>query len=262
MKPWIHAESSAKRFGGKPEDYIDIHNLLDSSKGAIADSRHRALTHTSWFLFILEKIFGVTITTSAGRTLSVREIGEQHILEDFRGRFIPTPQDYLEGIPCQEWMISGKGEAPPSFIRIRRQKLSNKEKYLEAKKKIREAKEICDGIVKEVFTEGAMVVFDAHPRLKSFSWRQYTPYFNDGDTCTFSANADYCDVTLSGANEGDEDIELEEGWSKDAAEKEICEAVQAFLGEFDDDDFYDMFDDHVKVTVTREGTEVSECEHD
>jgi len=42
-KPFIHAESSVKRWGGKPEDYIEIHNLMDSSKGAIADHRHRAL---------------------------------------------------------------------------------------------------------------------------------------------------------------------------------------------------------------------------
>lgn len=115
-KPYIHALSSARKFGGTPEDYIEIHNLMDSSKGVIADSRHRALTHTSWFLsVILEKIFGVTITNSAGRVVSVRDIGEQHVLEDFGGRFIPSAQDYLEGMEFHEWMLSGKGQAPPSF---------------------------------------------------------------------------------------------------------------------------------------------------
>ena len=34
-KPWIHALSSAKRFGGVPEDYIEIHNLMDSSKATL-----------------------------------------------------------------------------------------------------------------------------------------------------------------------------------------------------------------------------------
>ncbi len=117
-KPWIHAESSAKKFGGKPEDYIEIHNLMDSSKGTIADSRHRALTHNAWFLStILERIFGVTITNSEGRKISVRDIGEQHILEDFGLRFIPSAQDYLQNIELEEWMISGKG-APPSFARL------------------------------------------------------------------------------------------------------------------------------------------------
>jgi hypothetical protein len=70
-KPWIHAVSSAKRFGGVPEDYIEIHNLMDSSKATIADSRHRALTHNAWFVgTILEKIFGVTFTNSAGKQIS------------------------------------------------------------------------------------------------------------------------------------------------------------------------------------------------
>jgi hypothetical protein len=117
-KPWIHSLSSAKRFGGKPEDYLEIHNLLDSSKGAICDNRHRALTHTSWFLStILERIFGVTIENSAGKTVSVRDVGEQHIAEDFRGRFIPTAQDYLAEIEFKDWMNNGAG-VPPSFKKL------------------------------------------------------------------------------------------------------------------------------------------------
>ena len=121
-KPWIHAESSAKRFGGKPEDYLPIHNLMDSSKSTIADSRHRALTHNSWFVgFILEQIFGTVITNSDGRTISVRDIGEQHVLEDYGNRFIPSAQDFLQEIEFQEWMLSGKG-CPPSFAKLNKTK--------------------------------------------------------------------------------------------------------------------------------------------
>jgi hypothetical protein len=119
-KPWIHAESSARRWGGVPEDYLSIHNLLDSSKSTIADSRHRALTHNAWFIGPggpLELMFGVTIANAEGRAVSVRDIGEQHILEDFGGRFIPSAQDYLEGIPMQDWMVQGKG-APPNSIKV------------------------------------------------------------------------------------------------------------------------------------------------
>jgi hypothetical protein len=117
-KPYIHAQSSAKRFGGKAEDYLPIHNLMDSSKGAVADNRHRALTHNSWFLsVILEKIFGITITNSDGRVVSVRDIGEQHVLEDFGCKFIPTAQDYLAEMEFKDWMQNGHG-TPPSFARI------------------------------------------------------------------------------------------------------------------------------------------------
>lgn len=120
-KPWIHAESSAKKFGGKPEDYIEIHNLMDSSKAVVADNRHRALTHNAWFVgTILEKVFGVTITNSDGRVISVRDIGEQHVLEDFSGRFIPAASDYLSRIEPAEWMNSGRGQAPESCARLPR----------------------------------------------------------------------------------------------------------------------------------------------
>jgi hypothetical protein len=116
-KPYIHAKSSAKRWGGTWKDYIDIHNLMDSSKSTFADNRHRALTHNSWFLFILEKIYGVTITNSDGVEVSVRDIGEQHILEDFGMKFIPTPQDYLQHMSYEDWMQNGKG-SPPSHSLI------------------------------------------------------------------------------------------------------------------------------------------------
>lgn len=120
-KPIVHAASSARRFGGKPEDYLPIHQLIDSSKGAMADNRHRALTHNSWFIGpdgILERVFGTSITNSAGRVVAVRTIGEQHILEDFRGRFIPSVQDYLEHMDLQRWMNNGQdGDTPSSHKR-------------------------------------------------------------------------------------------------------------------------------------------------
>jgi hypothetical protein len=79
-KPWIHAVSSVRKFGGVPEDYLDIYQLMDSSKGVMSDNRHRALTHNSWFLStILEKIFGVNIKNSDGCDVSVRDFGNRYI---------------------------------------------------------------------------------------------------------------------------------------------------------------------------------------
>lgn len=127
-KPYLHALSSAKKFGGVPEDYLDIHQLMDSSKGAIADNRHRALTHTSWFLStILERIFGITIVNSDGKTVSVRDIGEQHILEDYGGKFIPTAQDFLQEIPYKAWMHNQ--DVPPSREALEKAKKQTFHKY-------------------------------------------------------------------------------------------------------------------------------------
>lgn len=123
-KPWIHAKNSARKFGGEPEDYIEIHNLMDSSKSCIGDNRHRALTHNSWFIGSdgpLEKIFGLTIINSEKKEVSVRDIGEQHILEDFGMRYIPTAQDFLQEMEIKDWMNNGKG-FPSSFQRIEKKK--------------------------------------------------------------------------------------------------------------------------------------------
>jgi hypothetical protein len=108
MIPYLHAESSAKRFGGKPEDYLDIHELMDSSKAAYPNNAHRVITHHSWFTtIILPKIFGHMRENSDGRRYSVKDVGEYHILEDFKGKFIPSVQDYLENLIVTEWMNNG-----------------------------------------------------------------------------------------------------------------------------------------------------------
>lgn len=113
-KPYIHSLSSVKQWGGTPEDYLPIHNWFDATKAIIADNRHRALRHHSEGIFLCESIFGVVITNSDSRKVSVRDIGERHILEDFGGRFIPTAQDYLQQIEFQDWMSNGKGEPASS----------------------------------------------------------------------------------------------------------------------------------------------------
>lgn len=118
-KPWIHAQSSARKYGGIPEDYLEIHEFMDSSKSAVCNNTHRALTHNSWFIsVVLPKVFGeVFYRKSDNKAISVRDIGEQHCLEDFGGKFIPSAQDYLDNIKFQDWMQNGKG-MPPSFAQF------------------------------------------------------------------------------------------------------------------------------------------------
>jgi hypothetical protein len=106
--PYHHAVSSAKKHGGEPDEYLRLHEWLDGSKQHMADFRHRALRHHSEGIFMLESIFGSTITLSTGRILPVRFIGEQHVLEDL-GR-IPTVADWLSRIQPETWMLS-RGKA-------------------------------------------------------------------------------------------------------------------------------------------------------
>ena len=101
-----HAVSSAKKWGGVPEDYQAIHDWYDASKESWADPRHRALRHHTQGIFECERTFGHAIRISTGRMIPVRWIGEQHVKEDCG--FIPTMQDWFCNIKMQRWM----GEPP------------------------------------------------------------------------------------------------------------------------------------------------------
>uniref|UniRef100_A0A7C5VJW3 DUF6915 domain-containing protein n=1 Tax=Thermus caliditerrae TaxID=1330700 RepID=A0A7C5VJW3_9DEIN len=103
--PWHHALSSAKRWGGKPQDYLPIHEWFDASKEHFADFRHRALRHHSQGIYEAERVFGTVIVNSEGREVPVRAIGEQHVLEDLG--FIPTLADWLKHLQPAEWMLKG-----------------------------------------------------------------------------------------------------------------------------------------------------------
>lgn len=101
----VHAISSAKRYGGEPSDYIDIHEFLDSCKAAVGNNAHRLFTHNSWFVgVVIPKCFGRRRQNSEGKWYNTKDIGEQHCLEDFKHKFIPTPQDYLEHFSIPLWV--------------------------------------------------------------------------------------------------------------------------------------------------------------
>ncbi len=103
MNPYYHAVSSARKFGGVPDDYLDIHEWFDESKAHYADFRHRALRHHSAGVYECQTRFGTTIVNSSGRHVPVRLIGEQHVLED--SGWIPSVADWLKHIEPQAWMM-------------------------------------------------------------------------------------------------------------------------------------------------------------
>lgn len=115
MKPYSHARISAHRFGGEPEDYMEIHNWFDHTKSHIADIRHRALLHNAWGIWLCESIFGELIvmpdgtvkktsyiTNSEGKKVQVRDIGEQHVIDDM-GR-IPSVEEAMRELPMLNWL--------------------------------------------------------------------------------------------------------------------------------------------------------------
>ena len=109
MKPLIHARNSVKRYGGVVDDYLPIHNWFDSTKSAAASFYHRAILHHSFGIFLAEQLFGVYIVNSDGKQISVRDVAEDHVMEDCGGK-IPTIQDWLEKLEPEPWML-GKGQS-------------------------------------------------------------------------------------------------------------------------------------------------------
>ena len=102
MNPYYHAVSSARKFGGKPEDYLAIHEWFDESKAHLADFRHRAMRHHSAGIYVCQERFGTTIVNSDNRPVPIRQIGEQHVTEDCG--WIPSVCDWLRHIEPQPWM--------------------------------------------------------------------------------------------------------------------------------------------------------------
>lgn len=118
MKPYLHSNIHAKKFGGIPADYADIDDFIDSSKASVADVRHRAILHSSFGCFIVEAVFGRTRVNSDGKTYSPRDVAEEHILQDLG--FIPTMEKYLNNMEIQPWMsgTAKRNKAQKRFISI------------------------------------------------------------------------------------------------------------------------------------------------
>ncbi len=103
---YYHALSSVRKWGGVVDDYLPLHQWFDQSKGIIADPRHRALRHHAEGIFMLEALFGATLVNADGKTVPVRIVGEQHVLEDLG--FIPSFADWARLVQPRPWMLKGQ----------------------------------------------------------------------------------------------------------------------------------------------------------
>ncbi|MCR9143698.1 MAG: hypothetical protein NXI24_15730 [bacterium] len=118
MDVWKHSRLSARKFGGDPADYAEIHGFLDSSKLFCYHIKHRLLLHNLYGVELAMQLFGDFIQNAAGETVLVRDVAAAHCREDLDGR-VPTLYDWLRNSPELEDFISadpGSGQVsdPPS----------------------------------------------------------------------------------------------------------------------------------------------------
>lgn len=103
LVPYVHAQSSARRFGGEPSDYVQLHEVMDMTKGALPDSRHRMMLHNAMGIHVVERCVGPMLErASDGALVPVRAILEQHIVEDLG--FIPTLEEAFSSMELSPWM--------------------------------------------------------------------------------------------------------------------------------------------------------------
>lgn len=257
MKPYIHAENSAKKYGGNAEDYLDIHDFMDSSKSHIADHRHRAIFHSSLGCFIVERVFGTTRRNSEGKTYSTRDIAEQHCLEDLGT--IPSVQDWLQNLPVAPWMggngkpgaLMAKPELPGESMVIDGAGASKPfsiENIMAIDNMVRQATQNAVSPFREALRAALQAFLDKHPERQSIGWSQYTPYFNDGDACVFGVGSPCW------------------GDGKDRHIYPIPEELKPYFdgGETMERMFLAAFGDHAKVVLMRgeNNFTVNECDHE
>ena len=87
-------------------------NIWTSQKPQKPTSVTALCLHHSLGIFMLEQHFGPVIQISTGRTVPVRFIGEQHVIEDL-GR-IPTLADWTRCIRPEPWM----GRTQPVHLEV------------------------------------------------------------------------------------------------------------------------------------------------
>lgn len=144
-----------------------------------------------------------------------------------------------------------------------------REQIAELNKKRDELEKKQKNICKDFFATLCEEFFKQNEDVRSFEWQQYTPYFNDGEPCTFRANHEYCKINAICAEDG-EDADQEDVFSSDGKElkwdskeyNKLRKSVSGFMSNFSKNDLECWFGDHVTVKVTRDGVETEEYEHD
>lgn len=128
--------------------------------------------------------------------------------------------------------------------------------------------------LKVEFPQMLAPLFARSKRIDSVSWTQYTPYYNDGDPCTFQAHVSNVNINEEDKYEMDWytwkiKYFLEDGRFADevkGADIEECKIVfdiEKTLNGIPDEFYNELFGDGVKVTVHRSGEiAVEDYDHD
>lgn len=130
-------------------------------------------------------------------------------------------------------------------------------------------------LVEELRTEFPNILkplFEKSKLIESIGWTQYTPYFNDGNSCEFGVNEvsfingeDLYDIEWYDWRVQYEKYhaELTKEGNTNFEECKIIEEFKSLLDTIPNDFYEDLFGDHVQVTIHKDGRiDVEEYDHD
>lgn len=133
--------------------------------------------------------------------------------------------------------------------------LSEKFKAIQTKLDEERKEQLARGkkVIRECFAE----FFAAHEIVTAIRWTQYTPYFNDGDTCTFRVGEVY--ILIEGKQSEEEDGYLS-SWKIRKEFPDLSRDINEISGVLESmsDVMLGLFDDHKQVTVPRVGDAMTE----
>lgn len=121
-------------------------------------------------------------------------------------------------------------------------------------------------------------LFDKSEKIESFGWKQYTPYFNDGDVCYFNVycddpyingeyidECDWYDWRIRYYLRGDEKYAnlLTEKPNLDVETYKLIDEFKDVINSIPEEILKDLFGDHVSITIYKDGrVNVEQYEHD
>lgn len=130
----------------------------------------------------------------------------------------------------------------------------------ETKAQIKELESQLKKLYQKTFEENLPKLWEMlDPKIIGFRYAQFTPYWNDGDTCEFGANYDYPTFIFADRSE----LSAYGDYDKYNLYSKNCFKVRDFMETFSNDYLKSAFGDHAQVTIYRDGkVEIDSYDHE
>lgn len=138
--------------------------------------------------------------------------------------------------------------------------------------KLEEARNNMKKTGRDALAEAFKEFFNLNPDITALKWSQYTPYFNDGDPCTFRRHEMEIQSPLArdkysekNGQEPDTEAFYDDYCLTEESQRELTSSLKS-LGELedilDDELMETVFGDGVTVIATIDGFEIDQCDHE